>query len=166
MCTEHYLFPFFKSCRLCFTYLPGNCKIFQWLQKERFILFPLKLVYRLIQMSFRKLLEQWSLLVLLYTATSKPKLWKHRLAMQFLMADYISLLLTISIAFLPFTMLPQMLERGQAVIAELRGKFFLWILGSEVAQHSKRNLHSLFFAEEERETILLISDPYVTWSNN
>lgn len=76
-------------------------------------------------MSFRKLLEQWTLLALLHAATSKPRLWKHGLAMQFLMADFISLLLTTPIAFLPFTALPQMLERGQAVIAELRGIFFM-----------------------------------------
>lgn len=40
------------------------------------------------------------------------------------MADFVSLLLTMPITFLPFTALPQTLERGQTVIAELRGIFF------------------------------------------
>lgn len=54
-------------------------------------------------MSFSKLLEQWSLLTFLHGAASKPKLWKHKFAMQFLMEDFISLLLTKPTAFLPFT---------------------------------------------------------------
>lgn len=53
---------------------------------------------------------------------------------QFLMADFISFLLTMPIAFLPFTALPQTLEREQAVIAELRGIFFTWIPSSHVAK--------------------------------
>lgn len=72
-----------------------------------------------------KLLQQLSLLTFLHEAASKHKQWKHRLAMQFLMEDFISFLLTKPIAFLLFTALPQMLGRGQAVIARLTGIFFM-----------------------------------------
>lgn len=126
--------------------------------RKEFTLQHLKIASKFVQRSFSKLLEQWSLLPFLHETASKPKLWKQRLAMQFLMEDFISLLLTKLIAFLLFTALPQMLGRGQTVIARLRGIFFMWIPCSHWAQRSERNLHSLFFPEGERETILVL-DP-------
>lgn len=93
--------------------------------RKEFTLHYLKIVSKLVLSSSSKLLQQLSLLTFLHEAASKHKQWKHRLAMQFLMEDFISFLLTKPIAFLLFTALPQMLGRGQAVIARLTGIFFM-----------------------------------------